>query len=187
MKSFLIAAFAALTMQVSAQSVEIPVPYLDTEKEITGTLQDGYRTIVDVSYTFGQGDYGHNNLGAAGIFGYQFNANLFVGGGLALQYDFEAEKVKMPLFADVRYDILDNNITPYADARLGYTILDGRGLYFNPSVGIRIALARTGSVNLGLGYTLQLSKVSVLDHSTGYYTRKTKDIGGLTIRMGFDF
>lgn len=52
-----------------------------------------------------------------------------------------------PAYLAFRYDMLENRISPYADARLGIVAGDYRGMFLSVSAGVRIR-----HFNVGIGY-----------------------------------
>ena len=109
-------------------------------------IQPGARWFVDLIGAFGD----DTDAGVSFVGGYQINKLIFVGLGVAGTYYFDSEIFEVPIFADVRCDILDSYITPFVDFRIGYTVYDYQGLYLTPSVGCRF-----GNFNVSLGYFMQ--------------------------------
>lgn len=171
MKKLILSAILALTACFSSQAVE-----------------PGYRGFVDYGFFIGTGDFDGSTLNEISTtHGYQIMPQLFVGGGVGIQfYKFEDAgddiHYNLPIFADVRWDILENKVTPFVDVKGGYSVAgEFTGAYVNPSIGCRIALGDKLGLNLGVGYTFM---------KTGYeYTYSGKDLNmtGVNIRLGFDF
>ena len=84
------------------------------------------------------------------------------------------------MFAHFRCDILENEITPYVDLRVGYSFLDIKGFYLNPSVGCRFELNDNLGLNVGIGYSLQMMSYS-------WYYHEKENCGGIDLRVGIDF
>ena len=85
--------------------------------------------------------------------GYQFNSNLFLGGGVGVSL-FDG----MPIFIDGRYDFKFNKITPFADVKIIYNFFnkhDISGFGFSPSIGYRFNWGRRTGLNLGFGIILR--------------------------------
>lgn len=146
-------------------------------------IQQGYRGFADFSYTLGVGDWGknHDRVGIMTSHGYQIAPQFFAGLGVGFNYYFNGhdEQSSLPVFAHFRSDILENEISPYVDLRVGYTFLDVKGFYINPSVGCRFELNDNLGLNVGIGYTMQQAEfLSVSDR---------KNCGGLDFRFGIDF
>lgn len=87
------------------------------------------------------------------------------------------KKVAIPIFADIRADILNNSISPFVEMRIGYSPYDVLGLYFNPSLGCRFAMHGIKAINASVGYSMQ--------KGDGYYGKVT--VGGFNIRFGLEF
>jgi len=146
-------------------------------------IQQGYRGFADFSYTLGVGDWGknHDRVGIMTSHGYQIAPQFFAGLGVGFNYYFNGhdEQSSLPVFAHFRSDILENEISPYVDLRVGYTFLDVKGFYINPSVGCRFELNDNLGLHVGLGYTMQQAEFS--------FVNDKKNCGGLDFRFGIDF
>lgn len=139
--------------------------------------QQGYRGFVDMGYTIGTGDTGEGRIELNTVHGYQFMPFLFAGVGVGAHYYFDSEVVAIPIFADMRADILNNSISPFVDMRIGYSPYDVQGFYFNPSVGCRFAMQSIKALNASVGYSMQ--------KGDGYNGKIT--VGGFNIRVGLEF
>jgi len=101
--------------------------------------------------------------------GYQFKNGIAVGIGSGME---ELGVVLVPLYADLRYTLLNSGVSPYAwlKAGHGFAITDQAGPYlddvspanyhdggflFNTGVGISMFTWRRTAVNVGLGYRYQ--------------------------------
>ncbi len=146
-------------------------------------ISQGYRGFADFSYTLGIGDWGkkHDRVGIMTSHGFQIAPQFFAGIGVGFNYYFNGkdEACSLPVFAHFRSDILENEITPYVDLRVGYSFLDVKGFYINPSVGCRFELNDNLGLNVGLGYTMQQAEF--------LFTNEKKNCGGLDFRFGLDF
>ena len=126
-------------------------------------LHRGYRGFVDFDNAFGAMSYydgAHEVMhdfqwfiGVSTSHGFQFNENLFVGGGLLLSVAQPSLYGNVPVFADFRYDADFGRFKPYADVRIGCNLLSP-GLYFSPTVGHRFSCGRKANFNVGLGMML---------------------------------
>ncbi len=146
----------------------------------------GYRGFVDANWTIGVGNgAGADRIGLLTSHGYQIIPQLYVGAGAGIDYYYNGTAVSMPVFANVRTDILPNAITPFVDLKGGYSFLDVEGFYLSPSVGCRFRVGGRLAMNAGVGYTLQKYRFSLYD---GYdYFSGSFNIGGISIRIGIDF
>ena len=146
-------------------------------------IPQGYRGFADLSYTLGVGDWGknHDRIGIMTSHGYQIAPQFFAGLGVGFNYYFNGhdELCSLPVFAHIRSDILNNEITPFVDLRVGYSLIDVKGVYVNPSIGCRFELTDDIGLNVGVGYTMQ--QVEFV-----YYSEK-KNCGGIDFRVGIDF
>ena len=129
--------------------------------------------------------------------GYQFNHHLFLGAGIGLDYHAAGGSLFMPLFADVRANFLNRDITPFWGVKIGYAVgskvseVVNPGIYFNPTFGIRFILKSDFAMNVALGYNLQQQVVEEYFYSSyfwggDYYTVKYLR-HGLSLRLGFEF
>ena len=106
--------------------------------------------------------------------------------GFNYYFDGNDELCSLPLFAHFRSDLINNEITPYVDLRVGYSLIDVKGVYINPSVGCRFELSDDIGLNVGIGYTMQQSEFFIIDYDFDYY-RVKKNCGGIDFRVGIDF
>lgn len=143
-------------------------------------LEQGYRGFVDFSYTLGVGDFGknHDRVNLMTSHGYQIVPQLFAGVGVGANYYYDDDSWNLPIFAHFRSDILNNDITPFVDLRVGYSLIDVKGFYLNPSIGCRFAVSDNIALNVGVGYTLQKAE---------FYKYGQKNCGGVDFRFGIDF
>ena len=64
--------------------------------------------------------------------------------------------------------------------KIGYTVHEDTGFYFNPLVGVRFAVGSRSAVNFGIGYTMQRIEF-------GYSYSDSINCGGFSIKLGFEF
>ena len=175
MKQLLLSIVLILLSSLSASAI-----YFDDDG-----IQQGYRGFADFSYTLGVGDWGknHDRIGIMTSHGYQIAPQFFAGVGVGFNYYFNGhdELCSLPVFAHFRSDILDEEITPYIDLRVGYSLIDVKGVYINPSVGCRFELTDDIGLNVGVGYTMQQAEYIF------YYGSEKKNCGGIDFRVGIDF
>lgn len=149
----------------------------------------GYRGFVDIGYALGVGDYGDGVFAVSTSHGYQFNPYIFVGAGIGVDYHLDYETVFLPIFADIRGYFIDGSITPFVGIKIGYSPVDGYGLYFNPSVGASFGISRKFALNVSIGYNLQRAEVYTYYYS--YYGPRSsysnETIGAITFKVGFEF
>ena len=137
--------------------------------------QKGYRGFVDVEYYVSIDANSRDHYGFSTAHGYQFKPWLFVGAGTGLkvshkkhfkeQYGQLSDFYMIPIFADIRFDMLKNKFSPYLDLRVGYTLGNKAfGVMFNPSMGCRMGLNDNLAINASLGYSTQSTDIVVYSH-----------------------
>ncbi len=149
----------------------------------------GYRGFIDLGYAAGVGDYGDGVFTVSTSHGYQFNPYFFVGAGIGVDYHFDYETMFLPIFADLRGYFIDGRISPFIGVKIGYSPVDGTGLYFNPSVGASFGISRELALNISIGYNLQRAEMYSYYYSYygGSYSYSDETIGAVTIKVGFEF
>lgn len=154
-----------------------------------GYRPNGYRGFMEFGGGPGVGDYGDGFVSFSTSHGGQISPYFYLGAGLGFDYHIGYQAFFLPIFADLRANFLDNNITPYFGAKIGYSVFDVTGFYFNPTFGVDFALDSRLGFNFSLGYNLQSAPV---DHY--YYSRygysmisKKEIIGGITFKFGVHF
>lgn len=111
--------------------------------------------------------------------GYQIIPQLFTGIGAGAHFDIGNTLISLPVFADIRYNILNSNITPFIGVKVGYSLLDVQGVYFSPSLGCRFGLSENAAINLSFSYQLQSAK-------TDWYYYRFK-LHYFALKLGVEF
>lgn len=147
-----------------------------------------YRGYVDICVSPGNDGVYHdlNAMGYAAItsHGFQFNPYIFLGGGVGVHYctfDHFNLEVAVPIFANFRANFSSGKVSPYFDAKLGYSASEIRGLYASPSIGVRIGLKRKFGINIQIGYSAQ--GYSYID----YYFPEKAYLHSVNASIGFDW
>lgn len=140
------------------------MPQQSVGKTFTGKgPQQGYRGFVDVFYNVGLDGPTMRRFGVTTTHGYQFLPYLFAGAGVGMNQVHSTSKnyLAIPVFADLRLDLLRHSISPFIDVKMGWTLGDKAfGLMFNPSIGARIGLGDSPlAINVALGYSLNNTKI----------------------------
>lgn len=130
----------------------------------------GYRGYIDLGYTLGTGIFALDRIELTTSHGYQIIPYLYVGAGAGVSYYLDYDSFALPIFANVRAYILDNSISPYVDLKIGYSVLDLKGFYMNPSIGCKVY-----AFNVSAGYALQKQKEWDINR------------GGISLKIGFEF
>lgn len=149
--------------------------------------------MVDVGYIGGNDgiyqNWNTNGFSISTSHGVQISPYIFVGAGLAYQRykvneDYWADDSwsAVPFFANFRVNMTKTTVSPYFDAKIGYSTADCEGLYASPSFGVRIGLQGNLGLNLSAGYTVQGYKYqdTFTSHASGY-------LHSLTLNLGLDF
>lgn len=163
----------------------------------------GYRGFIDWSNSYRENsdNWYHDSYFYSGLstsHGYQFNPWLFVGAGLDWEHQWK-EGFNNNIFAAFvqgRTDLQFGKFTPFGDVRLGFSMTDGGGVYFSPTIGYRFNWGRKAGINIGVGLTVQGYTTDIYDIALspeGYWTFGEKlytHHGANTyfsFRVGFDF
>lgn len=166
----------------------------------------GYYNISDVGLLFGNrtGYYSAPTfVSAQMINGYRFMPNLSVGIGVGAEYI--SNQTLLPVFGEVRYDLLKKSFTPFVTLQGGYGLPTKRGsddyyssyqyfggIMMNAAVGVKKYLAQNFGIVASLGFRHQQISYS---YSYSYYWDEaynnetfTKNIyNRLAIRVGLVF
>ena len=145
----------------------------------------GYRGFVEVGGGFGVGYAGDGVFSFQTSHGYQCSPYFYLGAGIGLDVHFGYETIFMPIFANIRTNFLNRAITPFFDAKIGYSVVDGMGLYFNPNFGVSFGLNKKAALNLGIGYNMQIADIYYYDYYYDYEERRI--IGAICFKLGVEF
>lgn len=133
--------------------------------------------------------------GVSTTHGYQITPIWFAGVGLSVENNRKYDNYIVAAYAQGRADLQFGRFTPFAEARLGYSLSDGGGAYFSPSIGYRFNWGRKLGINIGIGATLKNIKTEIVNLVTspeGYLTAvvigsKRYNKGYFSFRVGIDF
>lgn len=156
-------------------------------KQDVNSIKSGYKGFVDFGYIFDLSNYDAEKLEFMTSHGYQINPYLYFGVGLGLHYYTEYKNLNVPVFANFRANMIQGKISPFLDAKVGYSFGDVDGFYFNPSLGCRIAIGNNAGINLSLGYVLQCADIFYYNLDYGLYGVKTEAVSGISLKFGVDF
>lgn len=149
------------------------------------TAMKGYKGFADLGYIVDVSDMDASKLQLSTSHGYQFNNYLYLGGGVALDYYTDADKISVPIFADFKVNFINKRITPFADTKFGYSVGDVEGFYSSVGIGVRFGLKGKKAISLKLQYDYQEYNYSY--SSSYYYYDDTSNISGIGFKVGFDF
>ncbi len=122
--------------------------------------------------------------------GYQFSPYFFLGAGIGLDYHFGESIAYMPIFANARGYFEDKKIAPFVDVKIGCSLINGKGFYFNPSAGYSFGKKKC-TFNLSLGYNVHQGRVPRLAYNSHYdiiengYNKKI--LHGVSLKFGVEF
>lgn len=83
--------------------------------------------------------------------GVQLGSHFYIGAGAGVRLGDDYTSI--PLYGSVRYTLLKKKISPFIDAKIGYSLLDAAGFYANPGAGVNWNFYKSLSVFLKVGYT----------------------------------
>ncbi|MDR1746939.1 MAG: hypothetical protein LBR49_06675 [Tannerella sp.] len=143
----------------------------------------GYKGFVDLGYSVQSGDNGVNRLEVSTSHGFFLNPYCFLGGGVGVHYFHYVDNLddgifEIPVFTHFRCHFIDSKASPFADVKLGYSVYDDTGVYFAPSVGLRIATGNSGGFFFSLGLSRQ--------YINSYYN-STFHSDAISFKCGWDF
>jgi hypothetical protein len=217
------------------EDTDIPVNTKPAAQTSTVTPQGstefvpGYHGFVDFGYTIGMGDSAHafNRMELTITQGYQFSPSLFAGLGMGVHMYSDSVPLRkiensipvvsslsyvFPVFVDIRYNLSNGSIKPFAALKAGYGIglsktstdttdpvtgersrkteykAENLGFYVAPSLGTKFMIGRSLAFNVGLGYSMQFFNDKTLKPSDPTkIINKTDFMGGVTLKAGLEF
>ena len=165
-----------------------------------------YRGNVEAGYSVGIGDYDFGRFEINTTHGYQFNPYIFLGAGTGLHFmssyetggmdialDARESKVDIPVFANIRCNILNKRFSPFVDVKGGTFVTNNGGLYLVAAVGCRYAFNDKYALSLSAGYAKEKLEFETFEdfvgsHSMNYTTSPRKlDTEAISIKLGFEF
>lgn len=146
--------------------------------------KSGLKAYIEGGFAFGEGIYGEVPISFQVAAGYQINPYVFVGFGSGENFFAAPGVYGIPLYGDLRLTLWNNSISPFIDAKLGYSIADIEGLYFSPSIGCRIGTNNNTAFTISVGYELQKEDKLAINK----YNYKSREyMGGVAFKFGFEF
>lgn|SRR5574344_1969655 len=148
----------------------------------TNGLHRGFRAIVEAGY----GDYGDDMVSLNAAAGFQLNPYIFLGAGAGVRYFTNNDTYSVPIFANFRSDFINRRITPFVDAKIGYSPTDVTGMFASVGLGCRFKIGDNFALSASAGYEAQETDV---DAYYGYYYSSTdkETAGEAFIRVGIEF
>lgn len=135
-----------------------------------------YQGSVDFAYSVGVGDWRLDRIELSTSHGCLINPSFYIGAGIGVHFHYKTNATAIPIFADVRGNLMKGRIKPFVNFRIGYSVGDIEGLYVSPMVGVSI-----GKLDVGLGYSLQKANT--------YFDYEWMDanLGAVTFKVGIRF
>lgn len=145
-------------------------------------IKRGFKGYVEVGYALGLSDDDDACGLARAAFGYQFNSHIFAGLGAGIELYDEFEDLGIPVFANLRYTILKKRVSPFVDAKAGYSMGDMEGLYLSPSIGCRFAIGK----RMGITTSVCLEMQDYENWNYHHYGDSDTALS-LGLKVGFEF
>lgn len=164
-----------------------------------------YRGFADAGYTIGIGDYCFGRVEINTSHGYQINPFIYIGAGAGIHFmqsystsgsgiplDTRKSMVDIPVFANIRCNMMKTKVAPFIDVKAGTYITNSGGLYANISLGCRIATNSRQAVNISFGYTSEKLEFQTFNRFSSItsmnYTRKATKYNaeGITLKIGYE-
>ncbi len=162
-------------------------------------LQKGYQGSVVTGYTIGIGHHDIDCIELSTTHGYRLNPYFFIGGGAGCSFykkystadtytplDVRKNQVDVPLYAAIRYVVLNSSVTPFLDTRVGHFITHNGGVYLHFSLGCRVSTYGQQALNFLIGYSYE----NLEYHSIGLdYSHKYRNLGteGIFFKLEYEF
>ena len=141
-------------------------------------LSGGFRMIIETGYQYAMTEDSSGSPILNVIWGGPLGSHFFIGGGVGIRYyTGDIGALALPIYANIRWDIINRRVTPFIDAKGGYTPYDIQGYNFSAGVGCRVRLGNKFALSASLGVELQ-------DYSERYRDNTSID---LFTRIGIDF
>lgn len=90
--------------------------------------------------------------------GYSFGDGMYVGGGIGLNAELGGDYAGVPVFFDMKYNIVDWKLSPYVDCKAGAEVMLGEGarsaFIISPGVGFDYR-----KLSLRVGYKCEASSI----------------------------
>ena len=111
--------------------------------------------ILESGYTIGMGKNHEGRISFLATVGYQVNPHFFIGVGSGENYYHDSKNYGIPIYGDIRANILNYWVSPFVDAKVGTSIGDVKGLFVAPSVGCRFGAKNNTAFTISIGFESQ--------------------------------
>lgn len=113
--------------------------------------------------------------------GFQFNNFFFLGGGVGINECTETN-VMVPIFGDLRVNVINKRISPVVDLKGGYAVGDHYGVYFSFNAGARFGFKRNPKSAI---YTM--FEVSYIEEEELIDITDSSDCLRYFLKIGYEF
>lgn len=173
-------------------------------------VEKGYHGSIEAGYTFNPSapTISVNWAEINTIHGYQANPYFFIGVGVGFHFLPETKtaeidgyahwkresSTEIPLFADLKWTVLNKKITPFVDLRLGHYVTNNSGLYESAGIGCRFALKGNQAIYALASYTVskfQFQESYMINYGKYDYKWAYKDFDEsqnvVSLKLGYEF
>ena len=160
-------AFATKNNDTSAKNISIEQYFnlpIKNSKE--------YKGYIELGYNIGIGELSIDRFEVQTSHGIKLSPSFYIGAGVGIDHYHEVDLTSIPVFLDIRANILETFVSPNIGLKLGYSFNDIEGFYMSPSVGCKI-----GPCNFNIGYILQIAETDFGNMS----------IEGVSFKIGYSF
>ncbi|MDD2198261.1 MAG: hypothetical protein PHF99_12200 [Bacteroidales bacterium] len=138
-----------------------------------------YKRIIELGYMDGISYYDWNRVKFNFINGVQLNRLVSLGFGTGFNYYFNNKNLFLPIYADLRVNLLERKTFPYISFDIGYSFdvqdkFGVVGLILNSTLGFSYTISNRAVLNLGIGYDMQRF----------YINNNTKNTGAISVTLG---
>lgn len=172
----------------------------------------GYAGFVDVGYSVGinESSFIQSWAEVSTTHGYQVNPYFFVGGGVAFQFVPEYKddshmdakpywkrdgSTEIPLYVNLKWNILKMKVSPVIDARLGHYLTNGSGAYATVGAGCRVSLKSrqaiygmiTASFSQFTYQQLHMERGKKYNYRYTYQDLEDQEMYSISFRFGYEF
>lgn len=144
-----------------------------------------FRGIVDLGYIAG----GIKGPEFCFSLGYQINNYLFAGAGAGVEYATDLETAVIPVFVDIRSNLMTGSVLPFIALRTGYSFMPeySGGFYCHPFAGVKFMTGGRKAISLAIGWSTTKYKHE-FGYDYGYKTASIKyKINAFTLKIGYEF
>jgi len=142
-----------------------------------------------LGYGISSGKYGLDVMNFNMVYGKNLTSAHFVGGGTGLRYFLsENEFAMLPVFAEYRYRMQRESVSPYGRVALGYSLniqgIEKSGVLFNPRIGVEFP-AGSARICFDMGYQTQQMPFLIPDNWS--LVERFKNSEALCFNLGLVF